>query len=348
MKARKLHWKSVINLLIKIKSILSETSSNYFTQHWTGEHRLIISFWINYITVGVFLLLFLRIYPEELETSTLHALYIYITIYCIALIILIWQMVGVWRSADNHIQKSRRKFWPFTAKMFVILGLVSTCFMLKDLLPGLNKFIYIFSKDIDVPKYSFRIMANKKEIEITGGIHFGLTESLRKTLHKYPTIKVIHLNSPGGRVTEAKLLREFIAEKKLITSTNKGCLSACTIAYMGGVSRFVYGNKKLGFHRYALADKKTDFIKKAVFESFQEDKSFFVVKGASVNFMNHIYNTPSSDLWLPENDVLLANKIITDIAGKETFLLYQEKTSSIYDDIKKISNDASAYPAIKL
>jgi hypothetical protein len=190
-------------------------------------------------------------------------------------------------------------------------------------------------------------MNNKKEVEITGGIKIGLTKALRKIFNKYPTIKVIHLNSYGGRVVEARLLREFIEEAGLVTSTNKGCFSACTIAYMGGASRFIYGEKKLGFHRYGLANSKTDFIKEIIIESFKEDKAFFLKKGASKNFMNKIYNTSPSDLWFPENDVLLSNHIITNIAGEIDFLLYRETVSGFHDGIEKVLSDVHVHPVIK-
>ena len=300
------------------------TSKNYFTRHWQGEYSLTQSFWINFIVAGVLFLFLLKIYPEELITSPIHDLYIYIAVYCITLTVITWQIIGVWRSADNHILKTKRKVWAETVKVLMIFGLISTGFMVQELLPGLNKFSYILSRDIDIQVYSIRVMDNKKEVEITGGIKFGLTEALRKTFNKYPTIKVIHLNSYGGRVVEARLLREFIEKMGLITSTNKGCLSACTIAYMGGASRFIYGEKKLGFHRYGLAYNQTDILEKIIVESFTEDKAIFLNKGASNNFMNHIYNTSASDLWFPENDILFANHIITGIAEDTDFLLYQE------------------------
>ena len=151
-----------------------------------------------------------------------------------------------------------------------------------------------------------------------------------KTFIKYPTIKVIHLNSYGGRVVEARLLREFIEEKGLNTSTDKGCLSACTLAYMGGTSRFIYGEKKLGFHRYGLADNQIDFFAKIIVESFKEDRGIFLNKGATNNFINHIYSTSASDLWFPENDVLFSNHIITGIAEDTDFLLYQKTVSAVY------------------
>jgi hypothetical protein len=322
-------------------------SKNYFTQHWQGEYSLTKSYWINCVFVGVLFQFLLIIYPEELITSTIHDLYIYIAVYCIALTVITWQIGGVWRSANNHIKKTKQKFWANTVKVFMVLVLISSTFMVRDLLPGLNKFTSIFSRDIDITTYSIRVMDNKQEVEITGGIKFGLTKALRKTFNNYPTIKVIHLNSYGGRVIEARLLREFIGEMDLITSTNKGCLSACTIAYMGGASRFVYGEGKLGFHRYGLASNQTDFIKETIVESFMEDKAFFIKKGASDNFMNIIYNTSPSDLWFPENDVLFSNKIITDIAEKRDFLLYQEKASEYHVYFEKVMRDNPLHPVIK-
>jgi hypothetical protein len=278
----------------------SNTSNNYFTQHWQGEHSLTKSYWINFVIVGVFLLFLLKTYPEELITSTIHDLYIYITVYCIALTVITWQIIGAWRSASNHIQKTKRKFWANSVKALMIFGLISSSFMVQELLPGLNKFGAIFSKDINIKPYSIRVLGNKKEIEISGGIKFGLTKVLRKTFKKYPTIKVIHLNSYGGRVVEARLLQEFIKEKGLITSTNKG-------------------------------------------ESFGVDKAYFLKKEVSNNFMNKVYNTSPSDLWFPENEVLFANNIITDIAKDIDFLLYRESVSAFQPDIEKVLSGIPAY-----
>jgi hypothetical protein len=322
-------------------------SKHYFTRHWQGEYSLTITYWINYVAVGVLLQCLLKIYPNELITSTIHALYIYITVYCIALTVITWQVVGVWRSADNHIKKTKRKFWANTVKALMVFGLISTSFMVPDLLPGLNNFISILSRDIDIHKYSIRVLDNKKEVEITGGIKFGLTKELRKIFNKYPTIKVIHLNSYGGRVVEARLLGEFIEEKGLVTSTNKGCLSACTISYMGGRARFIYGEKKLGFHNYSLVDNETDFNRKILIESFKEDRALFLKKGASNNFMIHIYNTSPSNVWFPKNETLLSNNIITDIAEDTDFLLYRETASDTYDDTEKVLRATPVYSVIK-
>ena len=307
----------------------TNTIKNYFTQHWQGKHSLTKSFWINFIAVGVLLLYILRLFPEELITSTIiHDLYIYITVYCIALTVLIWQITGLWRSSSRHTHKTKRKFWAIAVKGMIILALISSSFMVRELLPGINKFVDIFTSDINIKSYSIRVIGNKKEVEISGGIKYGLTRKLRKIFSIYPGIKVLHLNSYGGRVAEARLLQEFIEEMGLITSTNKGCFSACTIAYMGGTSRFIYGERKLGFHMYGSGSNQPEYFKEAIIELFEEDKAFFLTKGVSNDFMNKVYNTLPTDLWFPENEILFANNIITDIAKDIDFLFYQESVYS--------------------
>ena len=300
---------------------MSHQGKNYFSRHWQGDCSLTISYWLNFIAAGIFLEFLLAIYPEELITSTLHDFYIYITLYCITFFIITWQTVGVWRSADNHIRQTKRKFWANSAKLFVLLTLIISGLLLPELLPGLHKFSSNFAADTRIANYSIRVMPNRKEVEIAGGIKFGLTKELRKIFDRFPAIRVVHLNSYGGRVVEARQLREFIEERNLDTSTNRGCFSACTIAFIGGVSRFIYGEKKLGFHRYGTPNAETGFMQKAVAESFKKDEAVFIMKGASDDFMQHIYSTSPAKLWFPENDVLLTNHIVTDVAGPAHFSL---------------------------
>ncbi len=318
---------------------------NYFSRHWQGECSLTKSYWLNFIATGILLEFLLAIYPEELITSTLHDFYIYIALYCITFIVISWQTVGVWRSADNHIRKTKRKFWATSAKIAVALVLLCTGLLLKELLPGLHKFSSNIAGDISVGNYSIRVMPNRKEVEIDGGIKFGLTKELSKIFDRYPAIRVVHLNSYGGRVVEARRLREFIEAKNLDTSTNRGCFSACTIAYMGGASRFIYGEKKLGFHRYGTADAEAGFMQQAVAQSFKKDESVFILKGASGKFMQHIYSTSPENVWFPENDVLRRNHIITDIAEEGRFLLYRKRIPG-YDDNTALP-DISVYPVIR-
>jgi hypothetical protein len=348
------------------------TSKYYFIQHWRGEHSLVRSFWINSVAINIIFQLFAAFYLDKIITNvSYNEWYIFALLSILSLAVIIWQVVGLWRSANNHIRNTQQKFGTVIARGVMILGVVIWGFQLLKALPVYNEITRYISgyrdrvssitlpdnkKQVKIAQYisgdreqSFPItlLDNKKEVEIAGGIKLGLTEELRTITDKYPSITVVHLNSYGGRVEEARLLKEFIEQKGLITSTNRGCLSACTIAYMGGSSRLVYGEKKLGFHQYRPDTTEADFNKQSIDASFREDMQFFRKKGASEEFINRVTDTSPPDLWFPENNILFSNNIITGIAGDTDFLIFQEKVSEFYNDIDTFLDDIPVFPVIK-
>src|SRR5439155_11997846 len=98
-------------------------------------------------------------------------------------------------------------------------------------------------------RYTLRLLRQNTELEVSGGIGFGLTDEVKRYLDAYPGIQVIHLNSIGGRIVEAHKLRDLIASRKLTTYSSEGCLSACATAFLGGVVRVLHEDARLGFHQ---------------------------------------------------------------------------------------------------
>src|SRR6516165_11776976 len=105
-----------------------------------------------------------------------------------------------------------------------------------------------FMDDPRMPAYSLRIMRNGTEAEITGGFKYGLTDDFSKLLKASRQIRVVHLNSIGGRIGEAEKLYNLIRDRQLITYVNFQCLSACTIVFAGGKERYISKRGVLGFH----------------------------------------------------------------------------------------------------
>src|SRR6185503_17987029 len=103
-----------------------------------------------------------------------------------------------------------------------------------------------------IGRYDLRVLRDATELEVRGAIAFGLTDQVRAALDASPSIRLVHLNSNGGRLSEARKLRDLIAERGLTTFTATGCLSACTIAYAAGKTRLIGREAALGFHRYAF------------------------------------------------------------------------------------------------
>ena len=78
----------------------------------------------------------------------------------------------------------------------------------------------------------------------------------------FPGVRVVHLDSPGGRVGEGKKLHALIRAHKLDTYVETSCQSACTLAFTAGRERILLKGATLGFHRGRLVSAKTPHARK--------------------------------------------------------------------------------------
>ena len=107
--------------------------------------------------------------------------------------ITIWQIVGVWRSANNHIARrvliGKKSPWAGLAKVAAFLMVINLAVTFaKSGLPQLTEATRIaFMGDPDFPEYSFRIMRNGTEVEITGGFQFRPYRRIPKIIESLPS-----------------------------------------------------------------------------------------------------------------------------------------------------------------
>ena len=159
----------------------------------------------------------------------------------------------------------------------------------------------------DVGTYSITLLQEGTDIQINGDIAFGLTDELRTRLAELPSVRVIHLNSRGGRIAEATMLRNLIKEFKLSTYTEAGCYSACTTAFLAGQMRILDVNAKLGFHQGYLAGLPRFLMQ----ETEKEEMKFFLEKGVSNDFVRKAFSVPHDDMWYPSTDELIKAGVVT-------------------------------------
>ena len=77
----------------------------YIRAHWRGEHSLVHSYWINGFLItlvvrGADAAIFEVIEPPLRPSSSWFALIVFEAVVLIGTTI--WQLVGIWRSAQNH------------------------------------------------------------------------------------------------------------------------------------------------------------------------------------------------------------------------------------------------------
>lgn len=155
-------------------------------------------------------------------------------------------------------------------------------------------------------------MRDGTEVEIVGGFKFGLKDDFVKVLGASRQIKVVHLDSVGGRLGEGKKLSEFIRDRGLTTYVSAKCMSACTLAFAGGRERYLLRGATLGFHKGSFPG-----VNEGTLDDVQRD--VFRIAGFDPKFIQTALSTPHNDMWKPSSDVLLAARVITNITDASKF-----------------------------
>ena len=68
-------------------------------------------------------------------------------------------------------------------------------------------------------------------------------------LNEYPTVRILHLNSNGGRLAEAEKLKNMVTTRNLDTYVNIECQSACVTVFVAGHNRLISKRAVIGLHR---------------------------------------------------------------------------------------------------
>jgi len=116
----------------------SATSGSYVARHWRGELPLSVSYWINGVLIGGLARAILAVGLAEFVTagpSPPGNLFFAPLISGVAasfvilyLLIYIWQIVGIWRSAARYQEKGGHGVWGVLARLTVVAGIIVSVF----------------------------------------------------------------------------------------------------------------------------------------------------------------------------------------------------------------------------
>jgi hypothetical protein len=162
----------------------------------------------------------------------------------------------------------------------------------------------------DLGTHEIRLLLSGTEVEFSGGMSAGAAQELRQVLRDNPGVGVIHLNSPGGLVGEARQMFALIQERQLITTTDRYCASACVLAFLGGRERYLAPGAKLGLH-----GESSDVVDASHIAAFAEaDKRTMLSLGIPADFVDKAFSTPSDQLWVPSVGELESARVITGVS----------------------------------
>jgi hypothetical protein len=290
-------------------------AQNYFARHWRGELSLPLSYWVNGTLCGVLSGLFIAglgalIYREG-EARPLIWLISLSTVWLLIVVLAIWQLVGIWRSA-THYQQNGKRFWGGVAKALMVLGGLQVVFSFFTVAtPQIAGIFEIVTGDSHVGPHQFRILAAGEMLEFSGGITFGVAKEMEGFLNAMTNVKTVRLNSLGGRLLEAQKMSDLIKARRLSTLVERDCLSACTIVFLGGTDRAVLSNARLGFHQPAFRGMTASDRLIAIANEERRLQGF----GLSRAFAERANRAEPSSMWFPDKNELINEHVATRIVS---------------------------------
>jgi hypothetical protein len=151
---------------------------------------------------------------------------------------------------------------------------------------------------------TIHVLSGGSVIEISGSFSTTLPRDFVTVLAQTPQVRTVWLESPGGRVQPAIAIAKIIQSRGLDTYVGRFCVSACTLAFLGGHQRFLAPNARLGFHQAHLPDtppERWDPVLRQAYRAF----------GVPSDFIDHVLRTPPEALWFPTPSELSDASITT-------------------------------------
>ena len=277
---------------------------HYIRAHWRGELSLAHSYWINMVLPRVvFGVALVMLAATEIATRPSLSLVALLALNVIVIVgISIWQIVGVWRSATQHKQRTGYRFWGTAAQVMVVFGCLTVATM--TLQNGQAALVSIRAMNGQLyAEYNAEVVDT--DIHLTGFINYDGVDEIRDFLSSNESVNALVINSPGGFVGAAKELGSLVEQNELIVLANGQCLSACTLALVASPAPAIVPGTIVGFHRAGgLGDAELDA------ESARMMDEFYNTHGVSSDVRTKVMSIPYKEMWTPSLQELVEHGII--------------------------------------
>jgi hypothetical protein len=291
----------------------------YLLSHWRGRLPLGVSLWVN--TIGLlfvisytelFVLSKLLINPSRLIGLTLLSLLV------TRVIIFIWQLTGLFRAIEHDFAAHGNILKTRVLQALAMLTVVFTLTYSLDVLQG----AVFYTRQVEIhalpsarPAYQLELNAleenHQQQLTIRGGLDIGITSAVRSILKTNPRLSSIVLQSRGGQIYEGRGLARLFTEYGIDTYVYDECSSACTTAFIGGKTRYLFATGKLGFHQYKVMKKHRLFAVYYDVRIEQErDLALFKSRGVEQAFLDKIFDQPANRIWFPNHSTLLDARVV--------------------------------------
>ncbi|MGM9490575.1 ATP-dependent Clp protease proteolytic subunit [Ideonella sp. YS5] len=157
-----------------------------------------------------------------------------------------------------------------------------------------------------LPAVELRLEGEGRVLRLVGPLGAGSSERVRQALQVSTTVRLVRLDSPGGRVFEAQAIAAEIRRRGLDTYAEGLCASACTMLLLAGHDRGAAPQARIGFHRPQFAGLDDEQIgdSHALLAAYRE-------AGLGAAFVARVRATRSDAMWYPSRGELQRWQVLT-------------------------------------
>jgi pSer/pThr/pTyr-binding forkhead associated (FHA) protein len=284
-------------------------AGNFVTRHWRGGYSLGRSIFVNTLLLSLAYTLIVANLTESVAAdASPRSRIAFVTVtFLIGLALLVWQIVGDWRSLRGAKARGAGRFSRGLAGVFTVLLALGVPGSITEYVGAVAAL-----RDIETGRSlggeSYTLTTSGNVLTFDGVVVWPLVEDMRRELEANPEIDIVVLNSPGGDTTAGRRVNDLLRAREITTAVVQSCASACTLIYAGGTRRLIGPDGQLGFHATSviLMDPMMSRIMNSF--TFRHDSlnaKYYRLAGIAEEFIERAVATPSTDLWVPPHDVLV-------------------------------------------
>lgn len=286
--------------------------ADYIVSHWRGEQGLAQSYWINNVLLSYPLLGGITGLMSWISTKgeALQAGSIAVLIgWPLLLVVQTWSLVGAWRAVRGYLDIGGSLIWAALARLLLFLAalqILASLFI--GFVPRAGDY-WQMARGIDpIGSAELRISEDGRILVLNGPIGMGDATRLGQLLAGAPSVKLIELASPGGRVIEAERMVELVRQRGGHTRAVGNCESACTLVFLAGSHRQLMPGAQLGFHRASTGTFNAAFDEIANQELARTYRRMQLPE----EFIRQALSTPPHRMWYPKSQELVRHALIAD------------------------------------
>lgn len=294
---------------------------NYIRKHWRGELSLAVSFWVNYVAfellwrIPCYFLTGRKPYLSPIQTArfSLILLALYLITYP-------WRVVGVCRACRRHWRNNPRRFWPITVSAVVVISVLLTIMIHILALPAYQAFFgRAFFKD-PLAQYTLTMKENGTLIHLEGTLGYGISRDVQQLIGRYPGVRGIILDTPGGWAYEGRQLGWLVCRHHLSTYSIQGCYSAGITAFLAGRERYFARYADMYFHLPEMDIQYAGWILNSE-QILRDDLKMFAPNGFQASFVERVFSEiKEKECWVPTEQDLLDGGVIHGVIDLEELL----------------------------